>query len=158
MISLKPMNQSELDGYLAKLIPEYADEHVKAGNWDAEGAVERSKEEIGTLLPKGVESPNQHLFSIHDDETNNNIGILWFAEREEGGGKIAFIYDIELQSEYRGKGWGAEAMPLLEPKVRELGIKTISLHVFGKNAVARNLYEKMGYEVTNVLMSKQLKD
>jgi predicted GNAT family acetyltransferase len=30
------------------------------------------------------------------------------------------------------------------------------LHVFGHNQVARALYEKIGYEVTNVLMSKKL--
>lgn len=156
MITLVPMPQPEFETYRERLIREYAKEHVEAGNWAVEGSIERSRVEIDGLLPQGVASPNQHLFSIYDDTADSNVGILWFAEREEGGGKIAFIYDIELQPEARGKGYGAQAMQALEPKVRELGLKRISLHVFGKNTVARNLYEKMGYATTNVLMTKDL--
>ena len=33
---------------------------------------------------------------------------------------------------------------------------SISLHVFGHNRVARALYEKLGYETTNVNMTEKL--
>lgn len=156
MLTIVPMEQSELDSYLEHVIPDYAKEHVDAGNWDAEGALERSKKEFDVLLPQGVNSPNQYLYSIHDESAKENIGIIWFAVRDEPPGKVAFIYDFELKPEYRGKGLGDEALRAIEPKVRELGIRKISLHVFGKNKVARHLYEKVGYEETNVLMSKEL--
>ena len=156
MVTLVPMEQSELDSYLEHVIPDYAKDHVDAGNWDAEGALERSQKEFDELLPQGVESPNQHLYSICNGEAATNIGIIWFAVRDEPTGKVAFVYDFELKPEFRGKGYGAAALRAIEPKVQELGLQKISLHVFGKNKVAWHLYEKVGYEVTNVLMSKEL--
>jgi RimJ/RimL family protein N-acetyltransferase len=156
MVTLTPMEQAELDMYLEHVIPDYAKGHVEAGNWDAEGALERSQKEFEVLLPQGVKSPNQYLYSIHEESVGSNIGIIWFAVRDESAGKIAFIYDFELKPEFRGKGYGAESLRAIEPIVQELGLKKISLHVFGKNKVAWHLYEKVGYEVTNVLMSKDL--
>lgn len=156
MISLVPMTQPELESYLAAAIREYADDHVRAGNWEAEGALERSKKEFDTLLPQGVHTPKQYVYSIHADDADKNIGMIWFADRSESSEPSAFIYDFVIQSEYRGQGYGAQAMRALEDEVRALGLRKISLHVFGDNRVARNLYAKLGYAETNVLMSKNL--
>jgi ribosomal protein S18 acetylase RimI-like enzyme len=48
-------------------------------------------------------------------------------------------------------------MLALEVKARELGLATLSLHVFVFNHEARALYEKLGYAITNINMSKALK-
>ena len=37
-----------------------------------------------------------------------------------------------------------------------MGIDTVGLHVFGYNHAARTLYEKMGYQVTGIGMTKTL--
>ena len=37
-----------------------------------------------------------------------------------------------------------------------LGFDTIALHVSGHNQAGRALYEKMGYEITNINMAKKL--
>jgi ribosomal protein S18 acetylase RimI-like enzyme len=47
-------------------------------------------------------------------------------------------------------------MLALEARVISMGLDVISLHVFGHNRAARSLYEKLGYETTNVYMSKKL--
>lgn len=47
-------------------------------------------------------------------------------------------------------------MALLEEEVKNVGITSIGLHVFGHNTVAANLFEKAGYHVTNQLMRKNL--
>lgn len=39
---------------------------------------------------------------------------------------------------------------------KDLGINKIGLHVFGHNKVPRGLYEKLGYEITNITMSKTI--
>ena len=57
---------------------------------------------------------------------------------------------------FRRRGYGEQAMAAIEDKVRELGLDTIDLHVFGFNTAARALYEKMGYSVTDVNMRKRL--
>lgn len=156
MITLRSMTQAELETYLEHAINEYASEHVRAGNWKPEGAVERSRAEFTKLLPQGVNTPGQYLFSIHDSETDRNIGILWFADQGESEEQAAFIYDFEIQEEYRGHSYGAQALSALEAQVRAAGLNKLALHVFGHNRVARSLYQKMGYVETNVLMSKQL--
>jgi ribosomal protein S18 acetylase RimI-like enzyme len=61
-----------------------------------------------------------------------------------------------VEENQRGKGYGKQAMLMIEEKARELGLNSIGLHVFGSNKVARSLYEAVGYEVTSVNMSKKL--
>ena len=48
------------------------------------------------------------------------------------------------------------AMLLLKEKAREMELKSLSLHVFGSNHVARKLYETIEHETTNMKMSKTL--
>lgn len=156
MILLLPMTPPEFEVYLDGAIRAYAEDHVQAGNWAAEGALERSRGEFESLLPQGVNTPKQYLYSIHETESEKNIGILWFADKRDSPDPSAFIYDFEIQPAYRGRGYGAQALRALEDQVRAIGLQKISLHVFGHNRVARGLYGKMGYAETNVLMSKKL--
>jgi len=47
-------------------------------------------------------------------------------------------------------------MEALEQKALSLGVDRIGLHVFGHNVRASSLYRKMGYEVTDLTMYKEL--
>ncbi len=156
MVHLKPMQQAEYDAYLEQALREYAEEHVKAGNWDPAEAIDLSRKEFAQLLPNGVESPKQHLYSVRDAETDTPVGMIWFAERDDRKPAHAWIYDIRIDDHYQGKGYGKDTMRALEDKVRAVGLDRISLHVFGHNKVARGLYEKIGYEATNLMMTKEL--
>ena len=156
MIQLVPMTQTEFEKFLARAIEDYAQEHVAAGNWHPDEAVRLSREEHEKLLPNGLASPDQYLYSIYNTDTESNVGILWFADQKQGLKRYAFIYNIELALDQRGKGYGKQAMLAVEEKVKALGLDSIGLHVFGHNQVARALYENIGYEVTNVLMTKKL--
>ena len=53
-------------------------------------------------------------------------------------------------------GFATQAMLALEEKAKELGLVILRLHVFTHNAVARSLYEKLGYEVSSLNMAKVL--
>ena len=68
----------------------------------------------------------------------------------------AFIYDIIINKEERSKGFGEKALNFLESEVNKLGLKHIGLHVFGHNKIARGLYEKLGYEITNLWLEKKI--
>ncbi len=156
MLELLPMTEAEFKTYLTGAIKNYADEKVKAGNWRPEEAFERSRGDYLSLLPEGVASKNQHLFSIMDTATGQNVGMLWFGVVERDGQTTAFIYDFLVTEAWQGRGYGKGALLALEEKVRALGLGTVSLHVFGHNRVARSLYERLGYKVTNVNITKQL--
>lgn len=51
------------------------------------------------------------------------------------------------EKDYWGKGYGKDAMVLLEDLCREKGWVRIELGVFGFNQKAKHLYDVMGYEV-----------
>ena len=156
LVRLAPMTQPEYDAFLAFSVKDYAEEHVKAGNWLAGEALAKSEAEFKQLLPEGKESKDNYFFSIFDAESGVYVGNVWFAVIERGGPRRAFIYDFRILDAFHRQGYGAQAMIALEAEVRKLGIDTISLHVFGHNHAARGLYEKVGYEITNINMSKHL--
>jgi ribosomal protein S18 acetylase RimI-like enzyme len=153
MIHLIPMSAAELQDYLADAIQGYAQEHVRAGNWTEEEALERSGKEFAALLPDGVASKDQHLFSVLN-ESSEPVGMIWFAV--QGRPPSAFIYDFRIYDRFQHRGYGRQTLAAIESEIKQMGLGKIGLHVFGHNHAARSLYEKMGYEVTNVLMEKQL--
>ena len=156
MVQLVPMTEAEFQIYLQRAIIEYADEKVKAGNWQASEAMQRSEQELKQLLPDGVKTQDQHLYSIMDETLARPVGMVWVAAQGQGARPYAFIYDLRVDDPFRRKGYGTQAMRALEGKVKELGLNKISLHVFAHNSAAIRLYEKMGYEVTNLFMAKEL--
>lgn len=47
-------------------------------------------------------------------------------------------------------------MLILEEEVKARGLDLIGLHVFGFNETAIGFYRSLGYQVTNLMMEKQL--
>jgi len=156
VVRLVPMEQAHFEAYLKEAIPSYADDQVRAGNWHVSNTVERAKEAYTALLPDGLASEKQHLFSVLDGESGAQVGMIWFMVNEQAARPTAFVCDLLIQEPYRRKGYGTETMEALEGKVRELRLERIALHVFAHNAPARALYAKMGYQATNIQMAKEL--
>jgi len=154
-VRLVPMTETEYDRWLDKSVGEYADDKIKAGAWTPEDALERSRQDFARLLPEGVRSRGHHLFTLEDEAAGKKVGVIWVAE-VDWGKPIAFIYDIVVDEAERGKGYGKQAMLALEDVVRSLGLDEIGLHVFGHNTIARDLYLKVGYEITDLNMVKKL--
>jgi ribosomal protein S18 acetylase RimI-like enzyme len=151
MLRLVRMQQEDFEPYLEREIREYAEEHVRNGNWSAEEALERSRKEHQQLLPDGLESRNQYLFSIKD-ASDRMLGTLW-VNIENGR---AFIYDFRIEESFRGKGYGKQALVALDEELRSMGLESVGLHVFGDNVKAQELYKKMGYQITGIHMKKVL--
>ncbi len=156
MLTLSPMTQAEFKPYYDMAVADYAQEHVRGGRWSAEEAPEASAREFEGLLPNGLQTPGNHFFSLCADDVDESVGMLWFAERTEGGQRIAFIYDIRIAPAFQRRGYASQAIQALEEETARLGLIAISLHVFGHNHAARALYEKLNFEVTNVIMRKSV--
>jgi ribosomal protein S18 acetylase RimI-like enzyme len=67
---------------------------------------------------------------------------------------MAWVFEIEIEPAFRGRGYGRTAMRLAEDEARVRGMTSLGLNVHGHNAVARSLYESLGYEVTAMQMKK----
>jgi ribosomal protein S18 acetylase RimI-like enzyme len=154
MSRLVPMTQTEFEVFLEQEIPEYAADNVRAGYWAESESLQKARESFERLLPQGLQSKDHYLYSIYEDD--EAVGVIWMRAEMERPIKSGFIYDLRVDEKFRGKGYGKQAMLLIETKAHELGLKSIGLHVFGYNTVARNLYEGLGYETTSLNMIKQL--
>jgi ribosomal protein S18 acetylase RimI-like enzyme len=75
----------------------------------------------------------------------------------EYGGPDAFVDDLYLVPEARGRGLGEAVMRRLEAEARALGLKALFLVVDPENRKARALYDRRGFEGTGwLLMAKRL--
>ena len=84
------------------------------------------------------------------------VGLIWLRANTDRPTPSGFIFGLRIDEKFRGRGYGKQAMLLIEEKAREPGLKSIGLHVFGVNTVAQNLYEGSGYEITSLNMQKPL--
>jgi ribosomal protein S18 acetylase RimI-like enzyme len=156
MIELQPMSKEAFKKYYDASVVEYAREMAAAGNVSQEEARAASEKQFADLLPDGLESPGQHIFTIWDQQNERSVGMVWLGERAHGQTSQAVIYDIRVDEGLRGQGYGSAALQAVEEVVQDLDLPEIWLHVFGHNTGARRLYDRLGYEVTNVTMRKKL--
>lgn len=155
-LRVRPMTASEFDTFRARLITGYAADHVRAGDWPVAGAEELAAREVDQLLPNGVETPGMLVLSA-ETATGELVGHVWVAlEFRPGSDSGGWIYDIEVASHQRGRGYGRALLRAAEDEAARNGVAVIGLNVFGVNATARRLYESAGYEVTSLQMRKQL--
>lgn len=150
MVKLEPIQQDDFDSFLEHEVGEYANDHVRNGNWSPEGALEKSRMEFENLLPDGIHSKDQYVWSIVDED-ENKIGVLWVQVKDQK----AFIYDFIIDEAFRGKGYGKQALAAMDEQLKSMNAESVDLHVFGDNVIAQELYKKAGFEITGMHMRKQ---
>lgn len=156
MVILEPMTEFDFQNYLEPAIAVYAQENITNGEWTEETALERARKQYAELLPRGRATPCHFLFTIVERSQQQKVGILWFALEEKQGQSTAFVYDVSIEEQYQRHGYGSQTFREMEKKIQELGASKISLHVFGQNHAAQQMYKKLGYVATSMVMSKTL--
>jgi ribosomal protein S18 acetylase RimI-like enzyme len=73
-----------------------------------------------------------------------------------GDPSMAWVYDVEVDDAFRGRGYGRDAMLLAEAEARSRGMRSLGLNVHGSNTISRSLYASLGYQVTAQQMKKTL--
>ena len=155
MVTLPAMTPDGWEQWRLGSIRGYAADKIRVGDWPPEEAVERAEALFAQLVPDGLRTAGHEFRSIVN-EAGEPVGGIWFAAEAEIGHGAAYIWDIVVDEDRRGRGYGRAAMEALEPLARSLGYDTIRLHVFGDNDVARQLYRAVGYTETNVAMRKRI--
>ena len=151
MVTLRLMNSIEFQKHFSSAIEHYANEKVLSNNWDHKEAMDKARQEYELLLPDREKTDSNYIYSILNEE--QVIGMIWLEHKLNDKG---FIRDIRILDRHQGQGYGQSAMKAIEIVGKELGVQKIGLHVFGHNKVARSLYEKLGYQTTNVMMIKEI--
>jgi ribosomal protein S18 acetylase RimI-like enzyme len=155
-LRLRPIRDDELSDFVLKARDGYAQDIERNAGLSAAEARDKAERDIAALVPDGRVGEGQYLFVVEDDATGEAVGRVWFAERQRGTRTIAWLYEIAIDQEQRGRGLGRQAMLLLEDEVRRCGLPLIALNVFGGNERARSLYRSLGYVEDSVGMSKEL--
>jgi hypothetical protein len=83
MTTLTPMTEPEFTIYLAKAIPEFAQDKVVAGQWSTDKALELSRTGYAEQLTQGLATPDNFFFTERDAVTQADVGMLWFAAQDE---------------------------------------------------------------------------
>jgi ribosomal protein S18 acetylase RimI-like enzyme len=132
----------------------FVEQQVAAGLMLEAEAAEYAERSFGDLFPEGRGTPGQHVWTVHDGDTV--VGHLWIRITLQSDGLDAFLFEVALFPEARGRGLGRATMLAAESQAREMGATRMRLNVFGHNTVARGLYRSLGYQVTSTNMVRRL--
>ncbi len=66
------------------------------------------------------------------------------------------IIELYVDKKYRGKGIGTTLMKKVETYLKQKGCEVVKVEVFAPNDLAKNLYEKLGYEARDIDNIKKL--
>jgi ribosomal protein S18 acetylase RimI-like enzyme len=152
--SLRAMTAVEASVFADNLLEPYIEERIASGE-DPDLARRTAVAQTGSLFPGGVPAPGQLVYRVIDD-AGTDVGSLWIGPHTPDRPEAFWVWDVAIDESQRGKGLGRAAMRMAEEEARAHGATELGLNVFGHNAVARRLYESLGYETTAVNMRKSL--
>jgi ribosomal protein S18 acetylase RimI-like enzyme len=149
------MGDDEYGAYLDVLRSAYVADIVESGLMERADAEAKAEGDIEAQLPEGPSTPDAYLYAVEEDGVH--VGYAWMASRPDQVGKpLAYVFDIWIRPDLRGRGLGRAAMVALEDEARALGLDRVRLNVFGHNEVARRLYVSLGYDELSILMGQAL--
>lgn len=157
MVTLRPMTQDEYDRLSPAVVDSFAAKLLEAGHATSpEDARAQTLAQIGQLLPEGLDT-SWMLLLVAEAEGEGVVGQIWLSlPGTAAHPDTAWVYNVEVAAEHRGKGFGRAIMLAAEEALRQRGVDRLGLNVFGSNRAAIALYDSLGFAVTSQQMSKPL--
>jgi ribosomal protein S18 acetylase RimI-like enzyme len=151
-LRLQPATADEIGAWVSRVAAEYAADIAASGSLPSEEARQKAESDLRAQL---ADRTGQLFFRLIAGE--QPVGWLWLAVPFPGGDPaMAWVNYVQVDEEFRGRGYGKQAMLLAEEEAAARGMTSVGLNVLGNNAVARGLYDSLGYEVTAQQMKKVL--
>jgi GNAT superfamily N-acetyltransferase len=101
----------------------------------------KSNETIDTI-ENMLKNIRHDIVSVYNKEKGTFIGCGFGVIEKDFVG----LYDIIVNEEFRGKGYGKEIVETILAKAKETGAKKAYLSVVNNNITAKTLYEKIGFQ------------
>ncbi|MER6995833.1 GNAT family N-acetyltransferase [Streptomyces sp. NPDC000410] len=150
----RAMTEAEFEAWRVTAVESYAQDWITRGV-PQENARAMSEAAHRALLPDGFATRGSWLNILVAEGAA--VGHVWVAEREvRPGERGAYVYDVEVAEEYRGRGYGRALMLLAERVAAAAGAPVLGLQVFAGNTPAINLYESLGHRTAHVNVFKHL--
>jgi ribosomal protein S18 acetylase RimI-like enzyme len=154
-LRLRPVADDDVASFVATTRDGYALSMVNDAGMGEDEARAKAERDFALLVRDGRPLAGQQLFIIEETEKSEPVGRVWLGEPFPGQ-PIGFLYDIEIDERFRGRGVGREAMLLVEQEARRRGFVEIRLNVFSGNKTARSLYRSLRYVEFAIGMRKRL--
>jgi ribosomal protein S18 acetylase RimI-like enzyme len=85
------------------------------------------------------------IWLICDGEAPAGYLVLAYCYSIEFKGRDAFVDELFLVEDHRGKGWGEAALDFAAEAARGAGIRALHLEVLRANTRAQGFYRRLGY-------------
>jgi len=158
MISLERMNEEQFISYCDYFVADYAIEIEENYRKTIDQATIIASQELKDDLPEGVHTKNNIILCIEIEEEMDRklIGYLWYKKNIDDSN--IFIFDFYIFPQYRSMGYGKECIAILEKNMRKEGVGQVKLRVAYSNVRALALYKELGFEITGINMSKNIRE
>ena len=139
----RPAEPDDYDALL-KLLPQLADFDIPVRRF-ANNLWEGDAELLKSVLDKETQVT---FADVAVDSGNQIAGLILVTMRDEilSHEPSAHLEAIVVSPSARGQGLGRRLLQRAEDRVKELGAKTLTLHVFANNQRARSLYRSHGFD------------
>ncbi|MFJ5839502.1 GNAT family N-acetyltransferase [Streptomyces shenzhenensis] len=145
----RPMTEAEFGPWVEKSVKDYARSWIDHGV-PAAAARAKSERDHARALPDGPATADTLLSVLEHEGTR--VGTLWLSV----AGDRAFVYDVEADERFRGRGHGRALMLLAEAQTVAAGQRALALNVFAGNTPAERLYASLGYRPVEYSLYKNL--
>ncbi|WP_326764580.1 GNAT family N-acetyltransferase [Streptomyces sp. NBC_01591] len=150
----REMTAEEFAAWRRTSVDTYAQSWIDEGV-PAEQAMHKSRADHARNLPDGLDTAGMYFHVLVAGDTV--AGHVWVSVSEDGDGEATgFVFDVEVNEEYRGRGHGRALMQEAEHITLAAGARRLGLHVFAANTPALRLYESLGYRTTRYNLAKAL--
>ena len=153
-VTLQRILDSEFPSWLDRSCTEYVGDLVTQGG-SLEAAQRQAAESMARSFTDGALSPGNEVFHVMN-ESGAAVGYLWIGQDVSVDRGAWWVWDVVINPDQRGQGFGRAAMLLGEDYARSQGAHSLGLSVFGFNTGAQRLYNSLGYKTTSVKMLKNL--
>jgi ribosomal protein S18 acetylase RimI-like enzyme len=167
-VRLVPLTPEELPFFIERAIYEGMQTLIRSKEHeDIPAAYEAAKHNVTSCFQPAYIS-KQLVYHIYAEDLKKNVGHIWLEQPYHAGQVSTFVAYILVEAEYRRRGYAKAALLEAEKVTQQLGLNKIELYVFAFNAIAKSLYEGLGYhasqakawgktsDVTRFIMSKIL--
>ncbi|MFF0018726.1 GNAT family N-acetyltransferase [Streptomyces sp. NPDC005374] len=155
-VTLRKMTPSEYDA---------ATEHREAETTRELGkfmpqelARERTRQGTAQFLPDGLDTAGHHLV-VAENGSGEIVGTAWIGpdpRQAAGTTNSAWLYDINVYVPFRRRGYGSAILNAAEELVAREGKTSLNLNVMGSNETAIAMYQRNGYDVSSMYLSKSV--
>ncbi len=145
-IKIRKMNNKEFDAFYQWSVEHHAKELMEECHMSQKKAIKETKKEVAQMLPDGLNTENNCLMTIEENDNKEIIGFIWTIHEETEGKKQSFLCDFVILESKRRKGYATAALQLAEKDAAEAGCQVSVLFVADRNYAASALYEKCGYK------------